>query len=194
MIRKLLKSQGLKTYSLLTNYTSFETLKWSMDAPGFTSAINLHSCFFSTSTDKTLYSKSNFWHQIITNTQTFHTCCNMCIIPPWLIGDILEGSKNEIWDIWLDQDYSRHADITVILYEHQNILNQWKLNCLLNSCSSWHQRKYQSSILLALCEGNPLVTMSISSFHHVKNMWKHQNYHLVVLMFSHVFHIARAFT
>ena len=47
--------------------------------------------------------------------------------------------------------------ITVLVNE-QGISIHWKLNCLHNRFSGYPQRKHQSSVLLALDEGNPPAT------------------------------------
>ena len=47
--------------------------------------------------------------------------------------------------------------ITVLSYEYHGISNHWQCVCLFNSLLK-PTKKYQRSLLLALCEGNPPVT------------------------------------
>ena len=48
--------------------------------------------------------------------------------------------------------------ITVTSYEYHGISKHQQLKCFSTASLSYHQRKHQSSVLLALCEGNPPVT------------------------------------
>ena len=48
--------------------------------------------------------------------------------------------------------------ITVTSHDRHGTSNHRQLHCCSTVCSRAHQRKHQSSALLALCEGNPPVT------------------------------------
>ena len=61
---------------------------------------------------------------------------------------------------------------------HHGITDQQQLDYFFNSFfSHWQQRKYQSSALLALCEGNPLVSLHKGPV--ILNVW--QPCHLSIL-------------
>ena len=79
-------------------------------------------------------------------------------------------------------------DITVTLHEHHGISDHQQLDCLFNSEIMLTSKGTSSSVLLPLCEGNPLVTsgfpsqratnaenVSISWHHHDETLWRSSN-------------------
>ena len=100
--------------------------------------------------------------------------------------------KFHIQSLWIHPS----SIITVASHEHNDVSNHQRLNCLLNFdkqiVADCHWGQYESSVLLAHCEGNPHVTGGFPAQRasNVESISLSQRHHEVLGM-SRMTHIVR---